>query len=114
MAKEKNYAIFGLGTFGFEICNELVEKGCRVIAIDSDYNLIEKVKDRVMHAVQVDSTDEMAFNNLPIDNIDVAIVAIGDNLQSSIITTALLKKKNIPYIIARAKSDIHATVLKQI
>lgn len=114
MAKEKNYAIFGLGTFGFEICTELVDQGCRVVAIDSDFALIEKIKDRVMHAIQIDSTDEDAFNNLPLENIDVAIVAIGDNLESSIITTALLKKMNIPYVIARARSDIHAAVLKQI
>ena len=114
MAKGKNFAVFGLGTFGLEICKVLAEQGGRVIAIDSDDSLIDKVKDRVMHALRVDSTDEDAFKNLPLENVDVAIVAIGENLQSSIITTALLKKIGVPYIMARAKSDIHAVVLKQI
>ncbi|OHD15820.1 MAG: potassium transporter TrkA [Spirochaetes bacterium GWD1_27_9] len=114
MAKEKTIAIFGLGAFGFEICKRLAEKGGKVIAIDKDPKLIEKIKDSIMQAILIDSTDEESLKKSALENVDVAVVAMGENLQASIITTALLKKINIPYIIARATSDIHSQLLKQI
>ncbi|HOV14498.1 MAG TPA: TrkA family potassium uptake protein [Spirochaetota bacterium] len=114
MAKEKVVAVFGLGLFGYEICKELSDKGGKVIAVDQDIKLIEKIKNIVMQAILIDSTDEDSLKKSPLENVDVAIVAIGENLEASIITTALLKKMNIPYIIARATSDIHSQLLKQI
>lgn len=114
MAKEKVIAVFGLGSFGYEICKELSEKGGKVIAVDNDIKLIEKIKNFVMQAILIDSTDEDSLKNSPLENVDVAVVAIGANLEASIITTALLRKMNIPYIIARATSDIHSQLLKQI
>ncbi|MBN2280653.1 MAG: TrkA family potassium uptake protein [Candidatus Marinimicrobia bacterium] len=114
MAKEKNFGIFGLGTFGLQVCNTLVAKGGKVIAIDKNFDKIEKVKNIAMQALHLDSTDEDAINNAPIEDIDVAIVGMGDSIESSILTTAILKKKGVPRIIARAISDIHERVLKQI
>jgi trk system potassium uptake protein TrkA len=114
MAKQKNFGIFGLGTFGLQVCNTLVSKGASVIAIDKNYDKIEKVKDTAIQALLLDSTDEEAFNNVPIEDMDVAIVGMGDSIESSILTTAILKKKGVPRIIARAISEIHERVLKQI
>jgi len=114
MAKEKNFGIFGLGTFGLQVCNTLVSKGGKVIAIDKNFDKIEKVKNIAMQALHLDSTDEDALNNAPIEDIDVAIVGMGDSIESSILTTAILKKKGVPRIIARAISEIHERVLKQI
>lgn len=114
MAKEKNFGIFGLGTFGLQVCNTLVKKGGKVIAIDKNFDKIEKVKNSAIQALLLDSTDEEALNNAPIEDIDIAIVGMGDSIESSILTTAILKKKGVPRIIARAISDIHERVLKQI
>ncbi len=114
MAKEKNFGIFGLGTFGLQVCNTLVSKGANVIAIDNHDEKIERVKDITTQALLVDSTDEEALNSVPIEDMDVAIVAMGDSIESSILTTAILKKRGVPRIIARAISDIHERVLKQI
>lgn len=114
MAKEKVFAVIGLGTFGRKVCEVLVEKGGKVLAIDVNADLIERVKDTVTQAVLLDSTDEEALGRVPFEDVAVAIVAIGDNIESSIITTALLKKVGIPYIVARAISDIHQQVLKQV
>ncbi len=114
MARDKIIAVFGLGLFGFEICKELSEKGGKVIAVDKNPKLIDKIKNIVMQAILIDSKDEDSLRKSSIENIDMAVVAIGENLEASIITTALLKKMNIPYIIARATSDIHSQVLKQI
>ncbi len=62
----------------------------------------------------IDSTDEEALTNAPLENVDVAIVGIGEDMEASILTTALLKKMGIPFIIARAVSDIHFRVLRQV
>ncbi|MBU4446380.1 MAG: TrkA family potassium uptake protein [Candidatus Marinimicrobia bacterium] len=114
MAKEKIFGVFGLGTFGLEVCRVISEKGGTVIAVDYQTDLIEKVKNMVTQAVLIDSTDEQSLKNAPIKDIDVAVVGIGQNIESSILTTAVLKNLGVPYIIARAVSDIHAQVLKQV
>ncbi|MBN1898639.1 MAG: TrkA family potassium uptake protein [Spirochaetes bacterium] len=114
MAKEKVFSVFGLGTFGFQVCSVLADKGAKVIAVDNQARLVEKIKDHVTQAIVMDTTDEELLKTLPLDDIDVAVVAIGDNIEASILTTALLKKLGIPYIIARAVSPIHSQVLKQV
>jgi trk system potassium uptake protein TrkA len=115
MAKEeKVFAVFGLGAFGMEVCRGLVEKGGKVIAFDHQPQPIEKIKDLVTQAMVLDSTDEDALRSAPLENVDVAIVAIGDDVEASILTTALLKNIEVPYIIARAVTDVHMRVLRQI
>lgn len=114
MVRERVCAVFGLGMFGSEVCKELAERGGKVIAIDRKPDLIEKIKDQVTQALLIDCADEEALKNLALENIDVALVAIGVNIEASILTTALLKKLGVPFIIARAVSDTHARVLKQV
>ncbi len=114
MEKEKIFAVFGLGAFGFTICTELTKKGAKVIAIDNHEKLIEKITDSVTQAIIMDSTDKELFKTLPLEDIDVAVVAIGDNFEASILTTSLLKETGIPYIVARAISDTHSQILKQV
>lgn len=108
------FLVIGLGTFGMQTCEELVQGGARVIAADNRPELIEKVKDGVTQAVLIDSTDEESLSTLPIEDIDMAIIAIGGNVEANILTTALLKKAGIPYIIARASSELHHRVLIQV
>ncbi len=114
MIRDKIFAVFGLGRFGYEICKVLSEKGAKVIAIDNREKIINKIKDTVTQAVLMDSTEEDALNNAGMQDVDVAIVAIGDNIDSNILTTTLLKNLGVPYIISRAINEIHAQVLKQI
>ena len=114
MAKEKTIAVIGLGRFGLEVCKGISEKGGKVIAVDISPKLIDKVKDFVVQAILIDVTDEETFSKLPLENLDVAVIAIGDNIEASIIATALFKKSNIPYIVARAVSELHEQILKQI
>ena len=106
-AKEKVYAVIGLGTFGRRVAEVISDRGGEVIAIDNDPELIDKVKDSVTQAVLLDSTDELSLANAPFDDVDVAVVAIGDNIAASILTTALLKRIGIPYILARSISELH-------
>lgn len=112
--KESIFLVIGLGTFGLETSLELTEKGANVIAVDTRPEIIEKIKDSVTQALLLDSTKEEHLSKLPIENIKVAIIAIGDNIEANILTTALLKKSGIPYIISRATGELHHRVLKQV
>ncbi len=114
MSNERVFAVIGLGHFGRAVCRALAENGGSVIAIDNKLDLLDKVKDVVAQAVLIDSADEYALKSLPLDTIDVAIIAISDSLDDSIISTALMRKYGVPYIIARGVKDIHADVLKQV
>ena len=114
MAKEKVFAVLGLGIFGRSVCQVLSEKDAKVIAIDNNPELVEKVKDDVTHAILMDTTDEDVLVNAPFEDVDIGIVAIGDDLEASIITTSLLKRIGIPYIVSRAVSEIHEKILHQV
>jgi trk system potassium uptake protein TrkA len=116
MPKEKHkvFAVIGLGTFGRRVAEVLADRGGEVIAIDNNPDLIDRVKDSVTQAVLLDATDETSLANAPFDDVDVAVVAIGDNVAASILATALLKRVGIPYILARSISDLHEQVLRQI
>jgi len=114
MAKEKVFAVIGLGAFGHKVCEIITERGGRVIAIDNDAALIDRIKDTVTQAILLDATDVDSLSSAPFDDVDVAVVAIGDNIAASILATALLKRVGVPYILARAISELHEQVLKQI
>lgn len=112
--RQRVFAVLGLGVFGRQICETLAERGGSVIAIDQDPGLIEQVKEGVTQAILVDTTDEDSLSQAALQEVDVAVVAMGDNVEASILTTALLKKQGVAYVIARAISALHARVLKQV
>jgi trk system potassium uptake protein len=114
MAKERVFAVVGLGTFGMEVCIALSEKGAKVIAMDNQKGLVERIKDTVTQGILIDTTDEDALKNVPLENVDVAVVAIGNNVEASILTTVLFREIGVPYILARAISRTHEHVLRQI
>ena len=114
MVKTRTFAVVGLGSFGTTVCETLAEKGASVIALDRDPASVERVKGLVSAAVLLDSTDENALLKAPLEDVDVAVVAIGDDLEASILTTALLRQQGVPYIAARAVSTLHGTVLRRV
>lgn len=113
MAK-KQFVIIGLGRFGASIAKTLYALGNDVLAIDKNEDLVQEISDSVTHAIQMDATDESALRTLGIRNFEVAVVTIGDNIQSSIMATLLVKELGVKYIIAKGNSDIHAKVLYKI
>jgi trk system potassium uptake protein len=113
-AEEKVFAVIGLGLFGRQVCATVAERGGTVIAIDNNPDTVERIKETVTQAVLVNATDEDALSQAPLADVDVAVVAMGDNVEASILATALLKRQAVPYVIARAVSSVHAQVLKQI
>lgn len=107
-------AVIGLGTFGAKTAIRLFEKGAEVIAIDKDEDLVDKLKDRVTHAVQLDVTDERSLRSQNISDVDVAVVAIGDHIEQSILAVTMLRKLGVGRVIARATSVLHEHVLHEI
>jgi len=97
----RKFAVIGLGRFGATVAESLAQRGAEVIAIDKDPHLVEKFKEIVTLAVTLDSTDEEALRSQGVDKVDIAIVSIGE-FESSILTTALLKKIGVPRVITRA------------
>jgi len=104
--------IFGLGNFGYSLSVKLTNLGHEVIGVDSEIETVEDLKDNLTIAICMDSTDERAVSTLPLRDVDVAVVAIGENEGASILTCALLKKLKAKHIIGRAISPLHQTVLE--
>ncbi|MCH4552042.1 potassium channel family protein [Aestuariibaculum lutulentum] len=104
--------IFGLGNFGTALALSLTETGNEVIAIDKQMDKINLVKDKISHAICMDSTNELAYDAVPLKDADKVVVAIGENEGAAIITTAIIKKLSTVKIISRALSPIHDTVLE--
>ncbi len=107
-------AVIGLGTFGAKTAARLFEKGAEVVAIDKDQDLVDRIKDKVTHAVALDITDERALRSVNISDVDVAVVAMGDDIQMSIMAVAMLRKLGVGRVIARATSQMHEHILSEI
>lgn len=107
-------AVIGLGTFGEKTATSLFDKGAEVVAVDNNPELVDKIKDRVTHAVCLDVTEERSLRSITISDVDVAIVAIGDNVEKSILAVAMLRKLGVGRVIARATSLLHEHVLQEI
>lgn len=104
--------IFGLGNFGLSLALNLTESGNEVIGVDKQMDKVNLVKDKIAHAICMDSTNELAYQALPIKQADLAVVAIGENEGAAIITTAIVKKLSKAKVISRSLSPIHDTVLQ--
>ncbi|MDT9412018.1 TrkA family potassium uptake protein, partial [Corynebacterium rouxii] len=109
MAK-KQYAVIGMGRFGTSVAKELSGMGFDVLAVDASEQRVQEIASMVTHAVSADSTDEEALRALGIRNFDVVVVAIGEDIQSSILTTLILKDLGVPAIIVKAKNELHGKV----
>jgi len=110
----KQFAVFGLGIFGVSVVKNLMSEGMEVIAIDKNEKYVEAIKNEVTQAAVLDSTNEEALLSMDIGNVDCAVIAIGDDMESSILTALLLKKLEVPKIVARATSDAHRQILSLI
>ncbi|NMA83902.1 MAG: TrkA family potassium uptake protein [Epulopiscium sp.] len=110
----KDFVVLGLGRFGKSVAQTLAEKGYEVLAVDKSQEVIQEVSDYVTHAVQADATDMDTLKALGIRNFDVAVIAIGTNMQSSIMATLLVKELGVKYVLAKAQNEMHKKVLEKI
>ena len=110
----KKFGIIGLGQFGSAIAKVLYKKGAEVIAIDNDPQKVEHIKDYVTYAVELDATDKNALTYQNIEEVDVAIVSIGENFECLILTTFILKELGIKKIVSRAQNEDQRKILTKI
>ena len=108
----KSIAVVGLGQFGYQLAIGLTQKGFEVVAIDQEEEPVDEIKDLVSQSIILDSTDEKSMRSINIDYVDIAIVAIGSNVQSSLLTTALLQRMGIQDIYVRSISVLQESILK--
>lgn len=110
----REYVVIGLGRFGGSIVRELNALDMDVMAIDADEARVNEFSDIATHAVIADTTDEAVMKSLGIRNFDHVIVAIGENIQASTLTTLILKELGVKKVTAKAQNDYHAKILNKI
>ncbi|MFH1460635.1 MAG: TrkA family potassium uptake protein [Candidatus Omnitrophota bacterium] len=110
----RQVAVFGLGSFGSTVAKTLTDQGVEVLAVDSDKDKVEDIKDYVAVAVALDSTDEKALRSIGIEQVDAAIVCIGENVEANLLTTTLLKKMGIKNIYGRSVNPLQEEILKSL
>ncbi|WP_407856671.1 potassium channel family protein [Enterococcus hailinensis] len=111
---KQNFAIIGLGRFGGSICRTLIKSGQEVLAVDSNEDRVNEYMNIATHAVVANAQDEMTLRSLGIRNFDHVIVAIGEDIQASILVTLMVKEMGVPDIVAKAQNEYHARVLEKI
>lgn len=110
----KEFVVIGLGRFGGSIVRELVEQGADVMAIDSSSERVEEFASIATQAIIADTTDEVVVKSLGLKNFEHVIVAIGEDIQASILTTLILKELGVPQITVKAQNNYHEKVLRKI
>ena len=105
------FAVIGLGSFGATIATQLVSLNHDVIGIDSNKKFVESISDQITHAVIADATDEHVLNELNIQTCEAVVVAIGEDIEASILCVLHLKNLGIEKIWVKAKSKAHHMIL---
>ena len=106
--------VVGLGRFGSSLALSLVDGGRDVLAVDMSTDRVQHYADRLTHVLQVDTTDEEAMRQIGVADFAQAIVAIGSDIESSVLTTALLADFGVQEIWAKAISREHGRILQRI
>ncbi len=113
MAK-KTFAVIGMGRFGSSVVEELIKSGFDVLVIDRDEARVQKMSKLATHAVVLDTSDEGALKEVGIQSIDHVIVAIGKDIEDSILTTLILKELGVPRITVKVQNEYHEKVVRRL
>ena len=111
---KKQFAVIGLGRFGLSLCEELMTQGAQVLALDIDENRVKLAAEIASHAIIADCSNEETVAELKLDEYDIVMVAIGDDINTSILTTLVLKEMGAKAVWVKAKDKFHAKILHKI
>ena len=111
---KKQVVVIGMGRFGTSVANTLSSLGHDVLVLDKSETRVQNMVSQVTQAIQADATNETILRDLGISNFDIAIVAMGSDLESSVLSTILLKKLGVPHVMARANDELHGSILEKI
>jgi trk system potassium uptake protein TrkA len=114
LVRKRQVLVVGLGRFGSAVATTLAELDCEVACVDSDERRIQRISPLVTQAMQLDSTDRDALSQVGVGDFDVAVVAIGADVEASILTTANLSELGCNDIVAKALTLPHARILEKV
>lgn len=112
--KRRQFAVIGLGRFGSAMATTLSELGHDVIGVDGEAERVHQLADTITQAIELDATDERALKAAGIQNVDVAVVSIGENIESSLLVVMQLRDLGIKTIIAKAVTPLHGRILERL
>lgn len=112
--KEKSYAVIGLGQFGMSVAETLAESDCDVLAIDAKEENIQDIADKVTYAIRADVREPEVLKTLGVQNVDVAVIAVAENMEASIMATMQAKELGVPFVLAKAMNALHGKILEKI
>ena len=112
--KRKQFGVIGLGRFGSAMATTLGELGHDVIGVDGNEERVRQLADLITHAIQLDATDPKALKAAGIHDVDVAVVSIGENIESSLLVVMLLLELGIKTIVAKAVTPLHGRILEKL
>ena len=110
---KKQFAVFGLGSFGMSVAVTLQKLGCEVVAVDEDMDRVEEAADKVSFAMAADVGDPEVIEAMGARNLDGVVVAVS-GMEASILATMVSKEIGVPYVITKARNDLHEKVLKKV
>lgn len=114
MARRQQFAVIGLGRFGSAMARTLTELGQEVIGIDADEDKVRELADVIAQAVELDATDERALRSVGIADVDVAVVSIGENIESSLLVVMQLRELGVGRVVAKAVTPLHGRILEKL
>lgn len=112
--KNKSYAVIGLGQFGMTVALTLAEANCDVLAIDDKDDNVQDIAEKVSYAVKADVRDPGILESLGVQNVDVAVIAVAENMEASITATMQVKELGVPFVMAKAMNSLHGRILEKI
>ncbi|GIO39414.1 potassium transporter Trk [Paenibacillus antibioticophila] len=112
--KQQQFVVIGLGRFGASLALELMDLGYEVLGIDRDEEVVDELSSQLTHTVTADATDEEVLKSLGIRNFDCGVVAIGNDIQMSILSTILLKELGLKTVVSKAISVLHGRALEKL
>lgn len=111
---KKTFAVIGMGRFGSSVVEELIKSGFDVLVIDRNESRVQKMAKLATHAVVLDTSDENALKEVGIESIDHVIVAIGKDIEDSILTTLILKELGVAKITVKVQNEYHEKVVRRL
>ncbi|MCI6006580.1 MAG: TrkA family potassium uptake protein [Blautia sp.] len=112
--KDKSYAVIGLGQFGMTLATTLAESDNDVLVIDDKEENIQEIAEKVTYAVRADVREPGILESLGVQNVDVAVIAVAENIEASITATMQAKELGVPYVMAKAMNGLHGRILSKI
>lgn len=111
---KKQFAVLGLGSFGWSVAVTLETMGCDVIAVDDNYEKIQEISDLVSYAIKADVSEPEALKALGSRNLDGVVIAVSENFEASVMAAMLCKEMGIPQVLVKARDRLQGSILERV